>query len=504
MARFVLCLLSGLSSLAAVALLLLLLFALLVSRDQSIAALAVANDGTWITYTTADGLPSNTVYGGVAIDGEGQVWAGFEYGDYDFPLPLNPLISQLVDDTWVNYELPGCRVWPLVAINSVYASTSCGGPHSNASGGLSWFIDNTWVTFMPEDGMAGDYVNAIAPEGETKVWLANGYNDVCFYLINLLDHQGTITKSDDEWTHYELDFCSIRSIAVDPAGNRWFGFDSEGVSMLSADSSAWITYTTDVISGASEIVFDNTGNTWFAYGQKVARFDGKNWAYYSSREEAIEANFEAVMTSLNRNRVNPYSLPGLWAIEPPAGVWIIKRTSGGSPAGVAFYNGSEWSVYTHENSGLASNEVQGIAVDRQGNIWMGTRPGFNVVGGLNKFIPWPNFVVTVGSESFFVEQATTAIVHISNTLLRGWVPTTTFSLEGLPAASTASFNPNPATPNSDIQLTLITTSGTPLGTYPLTLVATGAGITGTKTITMIVAAEVYQDYLSPILNLPAP
>lgn len=51
------------------------------------------------------------------------------------------------------------------------------------------------------------------------------------------------------------------------------------------------------------------------------------------------------------------------------GTWV------GSTEGLAFYDGSDWTVYTHETSELPNNYVQDIHEDDWGNTWIATDAG---------------------------------------------------------------------------------------------------------------------------------
>jgi ligand-binding sensor domain-containing protein len=43
--------------------------------------------------------------------------------------------------------------------------------------------------------------------------------------------------------------------------------------------------------------------------------------------------------------------------------------------GLAKFDGSSWTVYNSSNSGLPSNSVYAIAIDGEGNKWIGTWGG---------------------------------------------------------------------------------------------------------------------------------
>jgi ligand-binding sensor domain-containing protein len=58
------------------------------------------------------------------------------------------------------------------------------------------------------------------------------------------------------------------------------------------------------------------------------------------------------------------------AIDGQGNKWI------GTPnGGLAKFDGVNWTVYNTSNSGLPSNSVHAIAIDEQGNKWIGTFGG---------------------------------------------------------------------------------------------------------------------------------
>jgi len=61
------------------------------------------------------------------------------------------------------------------------------------------------------------------------------------------------------------------------------------------------------------------------------------------------------------------------AIDEQGNKWI--GTNGG---GLAKFDGANWTVYNTSNSGLPDNDVYVIAIDGQGNKWIGTDGGLAV------------------------------------------------------------------------------------------------------------------------------
>jgi ligand-binding sensor domain-containing protein len=85
----------------------------------------------------------------------------------------------------------------------------------------------------------------------------------------------------------------------------------------------------------------------------VAKFDGENWTVYNKDNSGLPSN-------------NLYD--GL-AIDGQGNRWI------GTGAGLAKFDGENWTVYDSGNSELPDNLMWSIAIDAHGNRWIGTHSG---------------------------------------------------------------------------------------------------------------------------------
>lgn len=83
------------------------------------------------------------------------------------------------------------------------------------------------------------------------------------------------------------------------------------------------------------------------------------------------------------------------------------------------------------------------------------------------------------------EAAYTATV----TALNAFTGTVSFAVGGLPAGTTASFNPASVVNAGSTTLTVSTSTTTPAGSYPLTITATSGAIRHTATVTLVVASD---------------
>jgi hypothetical protein len=114
--------------------------------------------------------------------------------------------------------------------------------------------------------------------------------------------------------------------------------------------------------------------------------------------------------------------------------------------------------------------------------------------------------VTVNNVSDFSLSATPASVTVAPgatasytvTIARsgGFAGVVTFSISGLPAGATGTFNPNPSSTNSSA-LTVTTSTTTPAGSYPLTITGVGGSLTHTASVTLVVQAGNFTLAITP-------
>ena len=82
----------------------------------------------------------------------------------------------------------------------------------------------------------------------------------------------------------------------------------------------------------------------------------------------------------------PYNTIGYpLAIDAQGNVWIGTGDHLGRGGGLAKFDGENWTVYTTGNSGLPCNNLWTLAFDAQDNLWIGTCNWHGGGGGLAKF-----------------------------------------------------------------------------------------------------------------------
>ena len=95
----------------------------------------------------------------------------------------------------------------------------------------------------------------------------------------------------------------------------------------------------------------------------------------------------------------------------------------------------------------------------------------------------PDFSIAAAPSSQSVVQGGSADFSVTVTRTGGFGDSVTLSVTGVPAATAATFAPNPADSST---LTLTTSSSTPAGTYPLTISGTAGAATHSASVTLVV------------------
>jgi len=248
------------------------------------------------------------------------------------------------------------------------------------AGGVSRYHDGKWKTYFPMHGLADYWIYAFTNDRNGDLWIgtwagANHFN------VKTGEFKTYVKELVNEWV-YGLD--------VDAKGRVWFATEG-GVSMF--DGKQWKSWThKDGLGGpnVSELpASSNTGlgtrsrhdlstmergdptynpNYTFAmhaapdgqmwagtWGGGVARFDGKNWHNYTTRDGLVGN----IVYSIARDAGGAF--------------WF------GTDKGVSRFDGKNWKSFTTAD-GLLDSHVYAVAAAPNGEIWVGTRRGVAIIG----------------------------------------------------------------------------------------------------------------------------
>ena len=172
-----------------------------------------------------------------------------------------------------------------LASEVVAAALPESGPGNAVAQDLSWFQWN-------------DDVNALADDGDA-IWMGTAMG-----VVRWDKNAGAVQR----FTRFDgLLSSSVYAVAVDAAGNRWFGGDG-GLSRLDADG-RWTHYS-PANSGLAEVLVDGIavgadGMMWLSHGLPdgpVSRLGSNGtWIVYPDVTAAIIHDFQAIVTTQNKN-----------------------------------------------------------------------------------------------------------------------------------------------------------------------------------------------------------
>ncbi len=129
----------------------------------------------------------------------------------------------------------------------------------------------------------------------------------------------------------------------------------------------WIVYTPENSGlpsiNVSAITIDPQGNAWIGTGL----WDSDSSVYYPLPGEGL-AKFDGEnWTVYNKdNTYLPDARISALAIDQQGNIWI------GTWNGLAMFDGENWIVYNMDNSGIPNRSVLSIAIDSEGTKWIGT------------------------------------------------------------------------------------------------------------------------------------
>jgi ligand-binding sensor domain-containing protein len=305
-------------------------------------------------YTMSDGLASQAIRG-IAQDGDGHIWVGYadcgSWSEYD-------------GEGWHTYDtrekavasrykamLTSLRTDPRLwsrrdAGDWLWASTS--------DGGVEAYDGSKWRVYGQREGVTqGTWLVAVATEG--RVWaVGEGIN--------------TAEEGDRQWEDHSLpgeapEDSAAADLTVDAQGRAWLAYTSRhrqggGVGCLDAEASRWTIYEHALDSSIPRQVhgveIEKDGTIWLCGEGGIAlRRPGGHW-------EAIPLG-DIVAGSFAR------SGDGRFWIGTAHGIWTA--TADGTDLR------GPWLVPTS----IIDNEINGLAMDDKGALWLGTPKGLSYI-----------------------------------------------------------------------------------------------------------------------------
>lgn len=231
-------------------------------------------------------------------------------------------------------------------------------------------------------------VNAVATDKLGSRWVALGRSDTCVLKISANNQVTAFTDKNSILVSGSAG--TTMQFLFDKKGNTWA---ASVTGLLRYDGTKWERFTTQnsplKANSIGNLVMDKEGNIWGGAavrhtgddkgeGGCLFKYDGTNWTIYTSLNSGLPTNYVVALAFDSKNNlwIGCYDKRG-----------AIGRDLGG---GLTKFDGTTWTTYTRENSGLLSNTMMGITVDKNDNLWLATYGvGVTKYDGTN----WQNYDV---------------------------------------------------------------------------------------------------------------
>jgi ligand-binding sensor domain-containing protein/signal transduction histidine kinase len=303
------------------------------------AGLARYKDGAFVTYTVADGLPSNWI---LQIRGDpnpnGKIWVRASGGIMIWPektlLPRDLRVD--LPASRFRYLDRQCGIWFYDGVN------------------LSHTKDGVETIYAVKDGLTSDRVTALFLDREGSLWIANAKAE----LQRL--RNGTFRT-----------YTARDGLPEEPA--RSFYQDREGHLWLATNA------------GLARLSYGNDDTRYDAArpNERVRRYttaEGLSSNTISSIYEDVEGSLwvgtaNKGLNHLRRQVISSYSVRDGLAAD---NVYPIYQDRNGSiwmgtwAEGLSVYNNDRFTPYPRQKTGELGSLVTSIAEDRQGRLWVGS------------------------------------------------------------------------------------------------------------------------------------
>ena len=323
--------------------------------------------GTFTTFTTADGLPSDRTRR-VFEDREGNLWVGTAEGVSRYDGERFEALTKddgLVDD--------GVR--PI-------AQDGEGHLWFGTFRGISQYDGKEFASYIAKDGLPHNAIEAILADRDGNIWAgtlgggvarydgsrfknftAEGDSLAGYWFWSALEDRdghlwfgtfedGVIRYDGNAFTSFTqedgLVNDTVRTMLQDRSGHIWFGHEGAGVTRYDGERFQKFRFDTVVTDQSGHAIFqDVRGSLWFSETHQVVRYDGQEFTTITPTEETPDDRVLSILIDREGN---------LW--------------SGTSGRGATRYDGNSFRTFTTED-GLGGNLVYAMLEDRAGGLWFG-------------------------------------------------------------------------------------------------------------------------------------
>jgi ligand-binding sensor domain-containing protein/signal transduction histidine kinase len=326
--------------------------------------------GTFTSYTTANGLPDNSI-GPLVEDRDGTIWISTGSGLARYAnnslvaVPIQELgtadVQALLQDRngliWLGtasgvislkegivFQTKQMEDLKGVSVSAI-VQDQAGRIWFGTDNGLIGFDQNRVINLSTPNGLPDNHINYLTLDKEGCIWVATSGG---LARLRFDNNQPNVTIAEG------LSSNLVLSVFEDREGSVWIGTESGGLNLLRDKKFTTLTTKQGLSSDLVKAVYqDSTGAVWI----------GTNGGGVSVVKDGKVRNF-TTSDGLSSNVV--LSLFG----DNKGTIWV------GTPDGLNQFKDGRFTTLTVAE-GLSSDLVRSIFVDHSGDVWVGTRNGLN-------------------------------------------------------------------------------------------------------------------------------
>lgn len=329
-------------------------------------------------------LPHNFTISFLA-DGKGNIWIG----TFRWPAKFDGSNWEIFN--MGTSQLPHYIVYDMAVDSSgnIWFATREGLAKYNGTGLNGWEVFRTNNSGLPENEL-----KTVEVDKSGIIWIGTR-------------RSGLVRFDDKNWklfdtSNSEIPSDYIQDIVIDSKNNLWISTSaSPRDKLILYDGLNFHEqfYKPNYID-INGMDIDSKDNLWIVYGRGLAKYDGTDWTVYDTTNSGLPGKH---VSSL--------------AIDIDDNIWIGFGDVGGRTPfdgiGVTKFDGLNWKHYNLSNSGLPSNSIRDIVIDKNEIRWIGTYKGISKFDGIN----WSTF--NSSNSSLPVDNINCMAVDSSNNLWAG-------------------------------------------------------------------------------------
>ncbi len=231
-------------------------------------------------------------------------------------------------------------------------------------GGLCKFNGETFSYYTTNEGLPGDSITSVIQDESGNIWIGTIGGGLCKYNGRSFTNYTRQNGLSDNHITYLLE---------DKKGNIWIGTKNGGV--CSFDGRSFTQFTKDeglCDHHVTYILEDSRGNLWFAtYAGGADKYNGKHITNYNS-DNILNGNKVASLLEDKRESI--------WIGVGSGGLTMVHTDSTEPLSGfIQFVRELPQGNSTAYYDILSDMNIKFLAEDNNGNIWIGTEKGINML-----------------------------------------------------------------------------------------------------------------------------